>query len=131
MTASPPVIVSIWVRRPMRPRGWNNTAPTITFTPALADVNLTCASQITAAPVPVMSDNCTVVNTEMNETYLPLLTGESCANRFRLVRTWKATDACGNTATAQQTVTVNDQIQQAGAADLSAEAFDVLVLALS
>ena len=49
---------------------------------------------------------------------------------FAKVPTAAAATQAGLTAF-EATVTVNDQIQQAGAADLSAEAFDVLVLALS
>lgn len=36
------------------------------------------------------------------------ISGKECASRYRLLRTWNATDACGNTATAQQEVTVTD-----------------------
>ncbi len=84
----------------------DNTPPTIT--PVVGDISLVCANLVAPAPVLTFSDNCTVVFMEMNESMLPLLTGEFCANKFRLVRTWKATDGCGNVFNTQQTVTVND-----------------------
>ncbi len=38
----------------------------------------------------------------------PQLWMDPCGQSYLLVRTWTATDPCGNSATAQQTVTVSD-----------------------
>ncbi len=59
---------------------------------------------------PTATDNCTGV---VSITYLGETVpgaGGSCPGNFALVRTWRATDACGNTATASQTITVQDVI---------------------
>src|SRR5439155_15672696 len=55
---------------------------------------------------PTASDTCgsvtiTILNTVTNTT-------GHCGNTFDATRTWRATDACGNTAECSQTVTVQD-----------------------
>jgi uncharacterized repeat protein (TIGR01451 family) len=43
-------------------------------------------------------------------TSLPdVISNQTCANRFTITRTYRATDACGNSATCAQIITVNDQ----------------------
>src|SRR6185295_9436756 len=37
------------------------------------------------------------------------ISSQTCANRYTITRTYQATDACGNTNTCAQTITVNDQ----------------------
>ena len=39
-----------------------------------------------------------------------LISGQTCANRYTITRTYKATDVCGNYATCTQTITVLDTI---------------------
>jgi hypothetical protein len=52
------------------------------------------------------TDNCVgTVTIEVNDVITP----GSCANRFSIVRTWTATDVCGNFSTSSQTITVDDQ----------------------
>src|SRR5205085_2736249 len=79
--------------------------PTITCPTALT---VQCASAVPApAPNTVqVSDNCSgnvivvwVSDVESNRT---------CANRYTITRTYRETDACGNTATCTQVITVND-----------------------
>ena len=55
------------------------------------------------APVVTAVDNCSLAPVVLTET----LTGTTCADR-RLVRTWSATDACGNTVSATQSITLTD-----------------------
>ncbi len=83
----------------------DNTAPVITGIPA--DVTVQCAS---AVPAPndaavVAADNCggAVVITHSDQT-IP----GACANKFVVQRTYTATDACGNSSSQTQTITVND-----------------------
>ncbi|TRY66722.1 hypothetical protein TCAL_13779, partial [Tigriopus californicus] len=54
---------------------------------------------------PIASDNCdTDVSVEEAQNTIP----GSCTNNYQVIRTWTATDNCGNTATASQTVIVED-----------------------
>ena len=83
----------------------DDTAPVITGIPA--DVTVQCAS---AVPAPndaavLATDNCggAVVITHSDQT-----TPGSCINKFVLKRTYTATDACGNSSSLTQTITVND-----------------------
>ena len=85
---------------------FDNTVPTIS-----CPVNLTvsCASAVTPPNTSTVSasDNCSgapVVTFVSDVT-----TNQTCINRYTLTRTYRATDACGNSATCAQTFTVNDQ----------------------
>ena len=83
----------------------DQTPPTITCP---GNVSVTCASQVplgsnTAA---VTSDNC---GGAVTVTFADVISNQICANRFTITRTYRAIDACGNTATCAQTITVNDQ----------------------
>ncbi|RMD70848.1 MAG: hypothetical protein D6818_08595, partial [Bacteroidetes bacterium] len=57
-------------------------------------------------PAPVLEavDDCSEVTIVMDEVLYPQL----CPDYYALVRTWTATDACGNTTVAEQTVIVQD-----------------------
>ena len=78
-------------------------APTINGVPS--DVTVNCGS---IPPAPVLnvdvtaSDNCTINSFTVNETNVP----GSCESTYQIVRTYTAIDACGNSATETQTVTV-------------------------
>src|SRR5690606_24656425 len=79
----------------------DNTAPTFTMsTPA--DVTVEC-NAIPAQPDLTATDNCTpsgsisIVKNERREN-IP----GACVNNYRLIRTWTATDLCGNETTVQQ-----------------------------
>jgi large repetitive protein len=72
------------------------------FSGDFADLTLACGEE---APLPEyeVSDNCTGVSgVEFSETEQPL----SCG--YQIVRTWTAADLCGNTTTAQQVITYED-----------------------
>ena len=71
-------------------------------------VSVTCASQVPPASINAVttSDNCVgaVVVTFLGD----VISNQICANRFTITRAYLATDACGNTASCAQTITVFD-----------------------
>ena len=83
----------------------DNTAPIITCPAA---VTAQCASLVPAPNTASVtaSDNCggAVTITFVSD----VITNQTCANRFTLTRTYRATDVCGNTATCAQIITVFD-----------------------
>ncbi len=86
----------------------DNTKPVFT-TAAPANITVEC-SAIPAQPDLTATDNCSAANTiriVKNETR-EAITG-ACANNYRLIRTWTATDECGNSTTVQQVITVQDK----------------------
>ncbi|MEP6645634.1 MAG: Calx-beta domain-containing protein [Saprospiraceae bacterium] len=83
----------------------DNTVPTLT-----CPVNITvqCASLVPAVNTAavITADNCGPVPTV---TFVnDLISGQTCTNRFIVTRTYRSTDACGNSATCSQTITVFD-----------------------
>jgi hypothetical protein len=78
------------------------TPPTIT---GPANVTLECPANTTtnATGVATASDGCSSVAISYSD-----VVSNSCAGTKLISRTWKATDACGNFATALQTITVRD-----------------------
>ena len=66
------------------------------------NVTVEC-NAVPSAPV-LAAEDCN----EVTVTYAEVRNDGSCANDYELVRTWTATDACGNTATHIQVVTVQD-----------------------
>ena len=83
----------------------DNTPPTITCP---APVTVQCASQVPAANTGSVTtaDNCggTVTVTFVGD----VITNQTCANRYTITRTYRATDPCGNSATCAQVITVFD-----------------------
>ncbi|HTL56131.1 MAG TPA: hypothetical protein VL361_10660, partial [Candidatus Limnocylindrales bacterium] len=83
----------------------DNTPPAITSIPA--DVTVQCAGAVPAAndAAVVATDNCggVPVITHSDQT-----TPGACVNKFVIKRTYTATDACGNSSSQVQTITVND-----------------------
>src|SRR5690606_8706563 len=77
--------------------------PTFTFVPA--NYTASCETTLTFAPA-TATDNCGIaIVTEVRDT-----TDGACANEFSILRTFTATDLCGNTATATQIITVTDEV---------------------
>jgi hypothetical protein len=75
-----------------------------------APVTVSCASAVPAANVNAVtgiSDNCggVVTVTHVGD----VINNQSCANRYLITRTYRATDLCGNFTECTQIITVNDQ----------------------
>ncbi|QDO95571.1 T9SS type B sorting domain-containing protein [Formosa sediminum] len=82
----------------------DETAPVLPNTPA--DISVSCISDIPAPTELSAIDNCGGTITAMSvDSELPL---DSC--NTIITRTWTFADACGNTSTTSQTITVNDDI---------------------
>src|SRR5439155_17636652 len=78
-----------------------------------SSVTVQCASAIPAAATDsasfiaqggTITGDCTPFTISSIDTTTP----GSCPNRFTVTRAYTLTDACGNTATCNQTITVND-----------------------
>ena len=70
-------------------------------------VLVSCAKEIPVAPVLTAMDNCTANAAIV--AFREVKSEVQCANKFKLTRTWTATDACGNTATHTQVIVVEDK----------------------
>jgi hypothetical protein len=88
----------------------DNQAPVITC-PAAQTVD--CAGDVPApAPTTVSaSDNCAVQSVTWEGD---VISNQTCANRYTITRTYKATDIHTNSSTCTQTITVNDQTAPTG-----------------
>ena len=53
------------------------------------------------------SDNCSGT---IAISFSDATTPGTCTNKYTVTRTYKATDVCGNTATSNQVITVNDDV---------------------
>ena len=68
-----------------------------------ADETASCDSIPAAEPNITVTDNCSInITIDFSETTIPLACG------YTLIRTWTATDDCGNTSTASQNIIVID-----------------------
>jgi hypothetical protein len=76
---------------------------------------LECGEDVPAAATLEATDNCGQVTVEFNETYLP---GAGVNNGNVIVRTWTATDACGNSTQHVQQIEVNDTTAPVWTSDL-------------
>ena len=67
-----------------------------------------CASDVPAANAASLTatDNCG--GTITKEHVGDVISNQTCANRYTITRTYRATDACGNKSTCTQVITVND-----------------------
>ena len=81
------------------------TPPVITCPPA---VTVSCSSAVPVVNVGAISavDNCNGAVTIIHVS--DVISAQTCVNRYTITRTYRATDACGNTATCTQIITVND-----------------------
>ncbi|HET9277563.1 MAG TPA: hypothetical protein VFN95_05240, partial [Flavitalea sp.] len=76
--------------------------------PPASLISVSCAAEIPDAPVLTADDNCYDPSAPATLTLQEVISEQQCANKFKLTRTWTATDACGNTSTASQIIIVND-----------------------
>jgi hypothetical protein len=70
---------------------------------------VSCASEVPAANTAsvTLTDGC---GGALTKTHVgDVVSNQTCANRYIITRTYRGSDACGNTATCSQTITVNDQ----------------------
>ncbi|MCC7027576.1 MAG: M36 family metallopeptidase, partial [Saprospiraceae bacterium] len=76
-----------------------------------AATSVACASLVPAPDVNLViaADLCGNVGI-IKEFVSDVITNQTCANRYTITRTYRATDVCGNSGTCAQTITVNDQI---------------------
>lgn len=72
-------------------------------------VTVSCSSDTipTTSGLPTVTDVC---DPNPLITYSDGIQNGTCANRFTALRTWVATDDCGNSRSCTQVITVNDQI---------------------
>ena len=84
----------------------DNEPPVITQFPS--DVAVVCAADVPAVNISSVTatDNCNVTVSHVGD----VITNQTCANRFTLTRTYKATDGSANTTTRSQVITVNDNV---------------------
>ncbi len=80
----------------------DNTAPSLIGVPD--DVKVNCG-EVPAAATVTADDAC---NTGLTVTFEEFEENRTCANNYTLVRRWTATDACGNTSSAEQEIIIAD-----------------------
>ena len=81
--------------------------PVITYVPDSLMVQCASGVPIASADSVTVTDNC---DGDINIAVSDSITNQSCPNQFTLIRTWTATDTCGNFSTASQIITVLDTI---------------------
>ncbi|WP_396159296.1 Ig-like domain-containing protein, partial [Flavobacterium sp.] len=79
----------------------DTTAPVISALPGISTIS--CPATPSFA-TPTATDTCGTVTLTSNN----VITNGDCPNSYSITRTWTATDASGNTATASQTIIVQD-----------------------
>lgn len=73
------------------------------------NVTIGCADDLFEVPQPTVSDDCSPTN-QIQLTSVDDYSGLSdCGDEGTILRTWRATDACGQTATCVQTITIRNQ----------------------
>jgi hypothetical protein len=84
----------------------DNEVPVITQFPT--DIAVVCAADVPGANIDLVTatDNCSVIVSHVGD----VVTNQTCANRFSVTRTYKATDASGNSISRSQIITVNDNV---------------------
>ena len=85
-----------------------------TIAPALpaapVDINVSCSGEVPPSIWLTAVDNCGGEITVLGEDSATNLDESTCVNAYVITRTWTFTDACGNTSSIAQIITVNDEI---------------------
>jgi len=82
----------------------DTTAPVFSA-PVPSDITLECSQSIPAVSSLTAVDNCNgLVTISFNEQNIP----GSCPNNYSIIRTWVASDVCGNSQTHTQQITIQD-----------------------
>ena len=85
-----------------------------TIAPALpaapVDITVSCTGEVPPSIWLTAVDNCGGEITVLGEDSATNLDEGTCANAYVITRTWTFTDACGNTSSIAQIITVNDEI---------------------
>jgi len=74
-----------------------------TFNSYPMDMSIECGFPITTTEV-TASDNCSEVTINLEE----YITGENCSGNYTIIKTWTATDECGNASSVSQNINVID-----------------------
>ncbi len=82
----------------------DNVSPALANVPA--DLTISCSDPVPPAPLVLGLDDCPGIFVTFDEVSTQVNAG-SCDN-YTIVRTWQATDKCGNSTSATQTITVED-----------------------
>ncbi|MBL7775805.1 MAG: HYR domain-containing protein, partial [Saprospiraceae bacterium] len=83
----------------------NDTAAPTWNQPAPPNPTVQCAQDVPNVPLQTASDNC---GNPVYVDFSEVTDLGTCHDQFTVIRTWRATDACGNATTRTQTITVND-----------------------
>ncbi len=81
----------------------DTTDPVLSALPA--DITLECDQPLPTPPVVTATDNC---DQDVQVSLSPEIIPGNCEDSYTMIRTWTATDDCGNTATGSQKITVRD-----------------------
>ncbi|MFV8331516.1 gliding motility-associated C-terminal domain-containing protein, partial [Flavobacterium sp. LB3P6] len=80
----------------------DTTAPVFVPLPSVSTISCPATPEFTQA---IATDGC---GSTVTLTFVDVTTNGQCAGSYSVTRTWTATDACGNTASASQTINVQD-----------------------
>ncbi|PIF63104.1 gliding motility-associated C-terminal domain-containing protein [Flavobacterium sp. 11] len=82
----------------------DTTAPVIAALPSASTISCPATPEFTQA---IATDGC---GSNVTLTFADVTTNGQCAGSYSVTRTWTATDACGNTSTATQTINIVDTV---------------------
>ena len=87
---------------------FDDVPPTFTVP---ANISVTCSADVPAADPDVITDESDNCSDAVTVTHVgDVISNQTCANQYVITRTYRATDACGNSTDHAQTITVNDNV---------------------